>query len=147
MLVWFAQKSISVLAQMPRPTPYMAPPNSIYAPYTMFVLLEISAEINLILKSCTLCKLIPLSYYVPTQNTCKSLLHHNYIINSVWASLAIQHCSPLTQAPTYHIALEAILVTWILYLLFFSKQYRPESKHDKLTKEVICDDQTFHCLQ
>jgi len=27
-------------------------------------------------------------------------------------------------------------VAWILYLLFFSKQYRPESKHDKLTKEV-----------
>ena len=40
------------------------------------------------------------------------------------------------QAPTYHIALEAILVAWIFYLLVFSKQYRPESKHDKLTEEV-----------
>lgn len=40
------------------------------------------------------------------------------------------------QAPAYHIALEAILVSWIAYLLFFSKQFRPSSKHDKLTKEA-----------
>ena len=40
------------------------------------------------------------------------------------------------QAPAYHIALEAVLVTWIVYLLFFSKQYRPESKHDKPSKEA-----------
>lgn len=42
---------------------------------------------------------------------------------------------PLLQAPTYHVALEAVLVTCILYLIC-SKSYRPESKHDKLTKEV-----------
>lgn len=41
----------------------------------------------------------------------------------------------LSEAPAYHIALEAILVSWIVYLTFFSKQYRPESKHDKLSKE------------
>jgi len=48
----------------------------------------------------------------------------------------VHYFRPALQAPKYHIALEAILVAWILYLLFFSKQYRPESKHDKLTKEV-----------
>lgn len=39
------------------------------------------------------------------------------------------------QAPTYHVALEAVLITCILYLIF-SKSYRPETKKDKLTKEV-----------
>lgn len=40
------------------------------------------------------------------------------------------------QAPTYHVVIEVLLGLWIVYLLFFSKQYRPKSKHDKLTKEV-----------
>lgn len=52
---------------------------------------------------------------------------------------------PLPQAPAYHIALEAILVSWITYLLFFSKQYRPASKHDKLSKEV-CAQATINDL-
>ncbi|XP_064386088.1 serine palmitoyltransferase 1-like [Halichondria panicea] len=41
----------------------------------------------------------------------------------------------LDQAPTYHVAVEAILIAWICYLLLFSKRYRPQSKHDKLSKE------------
>lgn len=54
----------------------------------------------------------------------------------------------LAQAPTYHIVLEAILVAWIVYLVFFSKQYRPETKHDKLTKEVcVLDSHTITTLR
>ena len=49
------------------------------------------------------------------------------------------------KAPTYHVALEAVLVTCILYLIF-SKSYRPESKHDKLTKEVSYGYSTGHYL-
>lgn len=41
----------------------------------------------------------------------------------------------VAEAPTYHVVIEVLLGLWIVYLLFFSKQYRPKSKHDKLTKE------------
>lgn len=41
----------------------------------------------------------------------------------------------ISEAPSYHIALEMVLILWIVYLLFFSRQYKPESKRDKLTKE------------
>lgn len=37
-----------------------------------------------------------------------------------------------------------MLVTCILYLIF-SKSYRPESKYDKLTKEVSIEIGTMHC--
>ena len=32
--------------------------------------------------------------------------------------------------------IEVVLGLWIFYLLIFSKQYRPKSKHDKLTEQV-----------
>ena len=44
--------------------------------------------------------------------------------------------SLLLQAPTYHVVIEVVLGLWIFYLLIFSKQYRPKSKHDKLTEQV-----------
>jgi serine palmitoyltransferase len=41
----------------------------------------------------------------------------------------------VTEAPTYHVVIEVVLGLWIFYLLVFSKQYRPKSKHDKLTEQ------------
>ena len=54
-----------------------------------------------------------------------------------WLCMYHKHPHPnYVQAPTYHVVIEVVLGLWIIYLLFFSKQYRPKSKHDKLSKDV-----------
>ena len=65
-------------------------------------------------------------------------LHSLSLFVSVYIlfSLTVHAHTHPRQAPTYHIVIEVVLGLWVLYLLFFSKQYRPKSKHDKLTKEV-----------
>lgn len=71
-----------------------------------------------------------------TINTYIHFIHHTIHLINIYTH---------TQAPTYHVVIEVVLGLWILYLLFFSKQYRPKSKHDKLTKEVKRERITHHC--